>query len=210
MASKLALYNASLRLIGERSLTSLTEAIEPRYVLDEVYEEAVLYALEQADWNWAIRSIEANDVPSVVPTFGYDYSFTKPDDWLRTAGVWSGEEEDDPLTDYSDEQEYWYANITPIYIRYVSSDNEYGKDLAKWGKTFTRYVESHLAAEICTRLTQGKTALDQLRKDETMRLSSAKSKDARNDPARFPPPGLWTRSRAGAGSNRSLWNRRFR
>lgn len=209
MATRLGLYNAALRLIGEASLASLTEDREPRRVLDEVYEDAILYCLETGLWNWAIRSIEASDVPSVVPTFGYQYAFTKPDDWLRTAGVWSSESESDALVDYSDEQEYWYANITPIYVRYVSSDNEYGKDLAKWSKTFTRYVESHLAAEICSRLTASKEGAEAHRKEEVRRLSEAKSKDAMDEPARFLPYSSWVRSRSGNGSNRSLWNRRF-
>lgn len=197
MASKLALYNAALRLVGERSLASLTEAREPRYVLDEVYADAVMYCVEQGLWNWAMRAIEANYVVSVEPTFGYTYAFTKPDDWLRTDMMSAVPTYNPPLTDVVDEQGYWYANFTPLYVRYVSSDLQYGRDAGKWSMAFQKYLEAHLAAEICTRLTQGKGDYENLRRLEEQRKRDAKSKDAMNESARFAPEGLWARSRRG-------------
>ena len=196
-------------MIGESSLASLTEDTEARRALDEVYSGALLFALEGGLWNFAMRAIEANDTASVTPTYGFTYAFTKPDDWLRTAGVWSGASENEPLIAYSDEQGYWYANVTPIYIRYTSSDTSYGMDLAKWPMTFTRYVEAHLAAEIVERISQNASKHETLRKLERERLKDAKSKDALNEPARFPPAGSWTRSRGGRTSNRSFWNGSF-
>src|SRR5207253_1822947 len=127
----------------------------------------------------------ANSVPSVEPTFQYTYAFTKPDDWLRTDMMSAVPTYNPPLTDVVDEQGYWYANFTPLYIRYVSSDLQYGRDVGKWPMTFQKFVEAHLAAEICTRLTQGKTDYESLRKLEEMRKRDAKSKDAMNESARF-------------------------
>lgn len=209
MATKLQLFNTALRLIGERSLASLTEAREPRYVLDEIYTPALYYCLEQGLWNFAKRTIEANDVPSVTPTFGFTYAFTKPDDWIRTVMMSGSPTFDPPLNDYEDEQEYWYANITPIYCSYVSNDDEYGFDLAKWPMTFTRFVEAHLAAEICERLTQNASKHDMLRKMERARLSDARSKDAMNEPARFTPMGRWARSRSNFRVDKRRWDGTF-
>lgn len=206
MASKLALYNSALRLNGEAALSALTDAVEPRRVLDEVYAGALLYCLEQGYWNFAIRAIEASSVPSIEPTFNYSYAFTKPDDWLRTAGVWSDANESAALIEYAFEQGYYYANVDPIWIRYVSSDNEYGMDLGKWTQTFTKYVEAHLAAEICERLSDNTSKSQELRELEERRLRDAKSKDAMDGPARFPPLGAWASSRGG-GIRRSVWAR---
>lgn len=202
MASKLQLYNAALRLVGERSLASLTEDREPRRVLDEVYNDAVLYCLEQGFWDRALRTIKAESVPSVEPTFGYLYAFTIPDDWLRTDMQSSQPNFEPPLTDIVAEQGYWYANFDPIYIRYVSSDLQYGRDNGKWLMAFQKYLEAHLAAEICTRLTQGKTDYESLRKLEEKYKREAKSIDAMNGPARFPPEGRWARSKRGFGTSR--------
>jgi hypothetical protein len=60
--------------------------------------------------------------PNVDPAFGLAYGFTKPSDWIRTAGVCSDERFATPLIQYKDEAGYWYADITPIYVRYVSND----------------------------------------------------------------------------------------
>jgi len=49
MANQLELYNNALLLIGQRKLSSTTEAIESRYALDNSYDsEAVRYCLELA------------------------------------------------------------------------------------------------------------------------------------------------------------------
>ena len=198
MAAKLALYNCALSLIGEAEISTLEENVEARRVLDRKYDDAWRYCLEQGMWNFAIRAIEANDVASVTPTFGYQYAFTKPNDWLRTTGVWSDVRESDPLTDYAFEQGYFYANLTPIYIRYVSSDPQYGMDLGKWPLTFQRYVEAHLASEICERLSNNASKHEALLKLQAMRRREAENKNAMDNPARFPPMGSWARSRMGA------------
>lgn len=206
MATKLGLYNAALRLIGERSLTSLTEEVAPRFFLDEIYTPALQYCLEQGYWNFAKRTVEASDVPSVEPTFGFSYAFTKPDDWLRTMMISADPRFSFPLQDYEDEQGYWYANVTPIYVAYVALDADYGLDLGKWPMTFTRFVEAHLAAEVCERISQNASKHEELRRMERARLGDARSKDAMNEPSRQPPQGRWARSRAGGWNNRSRWN----
>lgn len=170
-----------------------------------MFNSATRYALEQAGWNWAIRAIEANFVPSVEPTFGFMYAFTKPNDWLRTAGVWSDPTERSPLIDYTFEQGYFYANLTPIFIRYVSADPQYGMDLGKWPVTFQRYVEAHIAAEICERLSNNASRHEMLRKLEDVRRREAENKNAMDLPARFPPMGGWARSRLN-GFGRSRLN----
>jgi len=205
MATRLGLYNAACRLIGDQSLGSLTEDAERRRTLDQVYSDALIYALEQGYWNFAKRTIEASDVPSVVPVFGFQYAFTKPDDWVRTMMVSGDARFGTPLREYEDEHQYWYANVTPLYVGYVSKDPSYGLDLAQWPMTFTRFVEAHLAAEICERTSQNAAKHDLLRKMERARLMDARSKDAMNEPTRFPPSGSWTSSRGGR-SNRSGWN----
>lgn len=211
MTSKLSLYNGALRLCGSRPLANLNETGEPKRILDSLYADALEYCVGQGLWNFAMRSFEAIDAPSVTPTFGFTYAFTKPDDWVRTAGVFNSSSESYPLTDYVDEQGYWYANITPIYVRVVSKDPAYGLDLGKWPPSFAMYVQAHLAAEICQQVTESKSSAEILRKLERDRLRDAKSQDAMNEPARFAPTGSWVNSRGGSSiGQRSRWNGQFR
>jgi hypothetical protein len=47
---------------------------------------------------------------------------------------------DPPLLTVVDEPNYWYANIDPLYVKYVSNDTAYGMDLSIWSETFNEYV----------------------------------------------------------------------
>jgi hypothetical protein len=207
MATKLGLYNSAFRLIGDGSIASLSEDAERRRRLDEIYTDSLYYCLEQGYWNFAKRTIEASDVPSVEPTFGYAYAFTLPDDWIRTFMVSADPTFAFPLRHHEAEHGYWYADVTPLYVMYSSKDATYGMDLGSWPLTFTKYVEAHLAAEICDALTQGASKEESLRKLEFRRLRDAQSKDAMNEPTKAPPLGQWARSRhGGLGRTRSRWD----
>jgi hypothetical protein len=190
----------------------LTEDREPRRVIDSLWDDAVQFCLAQGLWDHGGRSIEANSVPSVEPTFGFLYAFTKPDDWVRTNGVFASGDEGSPLVDYVDEAGYWYANIAPIYVRYVSNDATYGYNIGKWPATFAAYVRAHIAAEICQSLTESKASVEGLRALEHRRKGEAKGIDAMNGPARFAPEGSWVASKrgsSGGGRSRSRWDGTF-
>ncbi len=207
MTSRLGLYNDALLILGERKLSSLSEAREPRRALDDAYDTALGYCLEKGFWNFAMRSVQADSSASVVPTFGYTYAFTKPTDWRRTHSVSSNETMNPPLMTYVDEPNYWYANCDPLYIRYVSDDAAYGLDLSIWPETFTNYVATRLANRTCRRITS-KMPDDGMLLAEKRALAEARSKDAMDEPPGFPPRGSWVRSRGGGssltGTNRGL------
>jgi len=176
MATKLGVYNDALELIGERALSSVSENREPRRVLDGRYDSALNYCLEAGFWNFAMRSVEFTADTVVEPPFGFTYAFEKPPDWIRTAAL-------------SDSETF----MTPL--RHYVDGATYGLDLTRWPETFTRYVVTHLAAEICERLTQNSSKLEELRRLEKRRLADAKAKDAVNDPVGRVPTGSWVLSR---------------
>jgi hypothetical protein len=196
MAAKLALYNSALLVLGERKLASLAEAREPRRALDDAYDDAVAYCLEAGFWNFAMRAIQADSSASVTPTFGYTYAFTKPSDFVRLYSYGSTETFDPPLLTVVDEPNYWFANVDPLYVKYVSNDTAYGMDLSIWSESFSEYVSLRLAVKTCKRIT-GAFPNDDLKKDEKRALAIARSKDAMDEPVGFPPRGTWVTSRLG-------------
>ncbi|MCK1479325.1 hypothetical protein IVB27_32445 [Bradyrhizobium sp. 197] len=206
MAAKLALYNSALLVLGERKLASLAEAREPRRALDDAYDDAVAYCLEAGFWNFSMRAIQADSSASVTPTFGYTYAFTKPSDFVRLYSYGSTETFDPPLLTVVDEPNYWYANVDPIYVKYVSNDTAYGMDLSLWSESFSEYVSLRLAVKTCKRIT-GAFPNDDLKKDEKRALAIARSKDAMDEPVGFPPRGTWATSRLG-GRDRNTGNTR--
>lgn len=201
---RLALYNEALRICGERRLASLTEAREPRYLLDEVWSAGgVEDCLEQGQWNFAMRAVQVDHDPAVSPAFGYQFGFTKPSDWIRTAGVCSDEFFKSPLLQYTDEVGYWYADTDPLYVRYVSNDSGFGGNISGWPGTFCTFAASLFAAKIVYKLTSDKDRIILVEKKEKLAKRDALNKDAMNDPTTFPARGSWVRARGtGGGGDR--------
>lgn len=196
--TQLDLYNGALRLMGERRLASLSENREPRRVLDDIWADSAReYCLEQGQWNFAMRAVMITKSITTIPAFGYVNAFDKPNDFIRTCGVAEDEYFNVPLLRMVEEVGFWFADIDPIYVRYISNDNSYGLDLTRWPKTFARYFEAFLASEAVFTLTQSAEKQSYIVRIMQQRLIDARSKDAMNDPTSFPPQGNWTASRSG-------------
>lgn len=207
MTDKLTLYNDALLMLGERRLASLTEAREPRRALDDVYDTILRYCLEQGYWNFAIRAAQIDASPSVVPAFGYCFAFAKPADFVRVVEQAGNETFTPPFTgrEIVDEPGYWYANVTPIFVRYVSDHFAYGRDLSLWPESFCNFVATRLANKICRRIT-GNEPSDKMERNEKRAKADALSKDAMNEPVGFTAYGTWVRARL-AGVAASRWDK---
>jgi hypothetical protein len=204
MTTRLQLYNGALQIIGEREIVTLAEDREPRRSLDQSWNDgAIRYCLERAQWKFAMRATRVDHDTSVAPEWGFQYGFLKGDDWVSTAGVCQDEYFKVPLVQYEDEIGYWWADIDPIYVRYVSSATQYGGDLSRWPATFTNYVKAYLASQIVAK-TQGASEgkINQVMAIAREALKVAKNKDAQGGPPRFAAQGSWVRSRQGGSRNR--------
>lgn len=211
MTDKLSLYNGALGHCGSRPLASLAEAREARRSLDWAWSRGIVdRCLQAGQWDWAARSVLIDISPSVSPQFGYQYAFDKPTDHVRTLAISSDEYFQSALLEYQQEGDYWYADIEPIYVRYVSNGADYGADYSKWPPNFAAYVELLLASEICEKLTAGRTLKNDLLVRARDMLGDAKNTDAAESPTKFPPRGSWSTARHGGtqrgdrGSNNQL------
>lgn len=198
--SQLKLYNRALLILGERSLSSLTENNEHRRSLDTVWDSGAIRTewLRAGLWNFAVRTTQQEYDSGLDPAFGYQHLFPKPSDWVRTAMVASDEYFQFPLTRYEDEAGYWASDLQTMFVSYISNDASYGLDYSLWPEHFTRWCEYDLAMKIAPRsvsLDDNKRA--DLKKDWQKALNMARSYDAMDEPARFPPSGSWSRSRGG-------------
>ncbi len=134
---KLKIYNGALAIIGERQLASLTEERESRRQLDLIYDDGgILGCLEAGQWYFAMRSQKITYDPSITPDWGYKFVFDVPSDHIRTCGLCQDEFFSVPLLEYKEEANFWYANLQTIYVRFVSSDTNYGLDMSLWPASF--------------------------------------------------------------------------
>ncbi len=198
MTDKLSLYNGALTVIGERKLANLTENVEPRFKLDDVFDNDLIdRVLQMGQWRFAARSVELQFSPSVTPTFGYQFAFDKQPDHIRTMKVCHDEYFKQPLTQVSTEAGWWFADLETIYVQYVSNDSDYGNDFSLWPFNFTEMVEHYMAYKVAPRLTGLDLGDDELEKKWKGKLREAKAVDAMEESAKFLPKGAWAASRQG-------------
>lgn len=203
MTTRLQVYSGALLLCGQGALSTLTDNIEGRHLLDTVWNDGgVRYCLEQAQWHFAMRASEITYNPSIAPPWGFQRAFDKPTDWIVTSGIWSDEYMNNPLVNYADEIGYWFADVETIYVKYVSDDVTYGADLSRWPATFTDFVKAYFAGRICHKLNGGASREFLLgppgRPDDgwvNRCLQIAKNKAAMTQPATFPSRGTWAQAR---------------
>jgi hypothetical protein len=200
MSDKLSIYNVTLGHLEEGSLASLSEGVEKRRVLDSFWSHVVGLCLEKTFWKFAKRTVSIDASSTTEPAFGFSQAFKIPDDWIRTDEMSAFEQLSPPLIDVRQEAGYWYANVTPLFISYVSSDPLYGLNIGIWPATFVDYVAFELACKACKRITKKSDLLEGPRGllvQARAAMREAKGNDAQNDPIRFPPIGSWVSSRRG-------------
>ena len=201
MSDRLTMYNNALLLCGERALASLTEAREPRRILDQVWDaDGVKKCLEQGQWRFATRTIQMDYDPDIEPTFGHNRAFPKPSDYVGLVGLSGDEFFSEPLLAYVDEGGHWYSDLDTMYVRYVSDDDQYGLDINNWPGWFEDFVSAYFASRIIWKLAASEDKLKTIQKEVERAKKLALNKDAMSDPTKFPPPGTWSRARHGSRS----------
>lgn len=196
MASRLDIYRGALRLLGPSNLASLTEDRPEKLALDGAWQNAVDFMLEQGLWNFGMRAVELQPDADVEPLFGFDYAYSKPEDWVRTASICSDVAYREGIREYEDETDHWHTSWSVIYVRYVSNDVEYGWNVGAWRQHFAKALEAYLAFECGLPISSDRGNRNDLFTLYKSRLQDAKTKDAVDERVREKPPGMWTRSRS--------------
>ena len=203
MPSKLTIANGALRLLGERSLSQneLTNGSrEPARLFNTIWADGGLDAcLEAGMWKFAKRTVMLDTTPSVASTFGYQYAFEKPEDFVRIIGVWQDEMLTTPYIDYREEGGFWWATRETMFVAYVSNDAAFGLDYSLWPQSFVKFAQAHFAAEMAGPVSDKAQELAKFRKQY---LTEALSRDAMADPTRLVPAGAWARARWGGNMTR--------
>lgn len=195
MTTKLALYNSALREVGEASLATLLDGVESRRVLDAVYDDVRYEALADGPWNWATNSVKIAADTAITLAFGWQHAFSHPSDYIRTVALSADENFTEPLLDCADEGDVFFANVDPIYLKYIYSG---AADPALWPQKFTRYVTVLLASRIAMRVSGNADMRLNLEKLAVRARRDALQIDQMNSPIHWPPAGSWVRSRFGA------------
>jgi hypothetical protein len=195
MTTKLKLYNLALgTYVGTQRLANLTENVASRHALDAVYDSSVQYMLEQGIWKFALRVAELiKDV--TAPTLHREHSYAIPDDFVRLARISSDDRLDAELLDYREANGKWYSNVDPIFIEYVSNDDDYGLDLDLWPANFEQAVASWMAYQSVLDISKDRSDRADLLTLHQRTLANARRLDAVDEAVKRKPTGSWVRSR---------------
>src|SRR5262245_18433485 len=112
-----------------------------------------------------------------TPNFGYAKVFSKPSDWGGNIGVSEDEFFNFPLSAFYDDANFWSADNTPIYARYVSNDTGLGREMTRWTPAFTPYVELELAVRSCMKITQNGSLKREVMDERDTARKTAKNQD---------------------------------
>lgn len=197
MADRLTIYRGALRLLGNAAgLSSLTEEGPGRRALDDVWQGAGDLLLSKGMWNFALRSVEISNDEDVEPLFGYQYAMSKPDDWVRTVNISDSPTMREGYEDFRDEPGYWYVNVDPVYIRYVSDHTDYGWNVGAWGAPFAKAMEAYMAFESGLAISSDKGNRNDIYSLYEKRLKEARMLDAVDEAVSWKPRGRLVRSRS--------------
>lgn len=211
MTTRAQLYQGAHLLLKEIG-TDVTVSDDTRFVntLNLVYDSTLSFMLEAGFWNFATRTVAIEADASEEPDFGYSFAIPKPDDYAGRIVAISGDQRfSQPVQDYQEEgglSGFIFCDLDPLYLRYISNGVAYGMNLADWPYSYTRAVEYELAFRIAPHLTSmGEESMVRLEKRKEKALRDAKSKDAVNQGATWPPAGRLATSRGGRSSMRNRW-----
>jgi hypothetical protein len=198
VATKLTVYNEALLALKSRRLANLTENRSERRDLDAVWDASLDWMLERALWNFATAPEEWTPSDTLESQFGYTYVYEKPDDYMRLVDISANERFRPTLSDFAEEGDCFLSDVSPMWVRYVSTDPSKGRDPGKWKPAFARALALELAwragPHICSLSAQDKS---DLWKEKKTALSQAKASDAVNQPMAMLPAGRLVSARAG-------------
>lgn len=183
-ASKTAICNSALIEIGGRLITDFDEDSVEANLCKEHYDRCRRALLYEHPWNFAIKRTNlAADVAE--PSYGYDYQYTLPSDYIRILDVENAEEE------WAVENKKILSNTTPLYLRYIADITETGA----FSAAFDEVLALKMASDISYHLKQSVTLKDFIYKKYQDRLRMARSFDAQEGSVQRVYADQWLNSR---------------
>jgi hypothetical protein len=188
------IYNDALMILGLDEITSNTDDSNRRSKIDRIIDAGVVEdLLEDTGWSFALKSTKMEYDPSVEPAWGYNYAFGEPTDLHRIDGVFQDEYMNHPLKHYRQEDSYFFADITEIYLQYLSSS--WLTTPSDWPTFFKRMLAARIAQDVAPSLKEEGADPEYAMKIYEERKRSAEANDAMSSYPRMLAEGNWVKSR---------------
>lgn len=195
MATPTAVCNIALRRIGAKALGQLdTDTGKESRVAREIYDEARQDCLSLHHWNFAVKRASLT-ASSTSPTFGWDYAYPLPDDFIRLISVHPIDDDDSTIEYRLEYQEsddrVLLTNSTTVYIRYVFDH----QDVNAMSHAFRDLLAFRLARDFASALAKTVSAAEFSDIAFRRKLARAKAIDGIEDYPEQMAEGSWVTER---------------
>lgn len=165
MASSIDICNSALNKLGVNTINDFTDNTKRAQVCDLQYDIIRKKLLRKYHWSWAIKRA-ALTLDAGTPTFGWDYQYELPSDFVR---LLHDEEYEDK--DYLIEGGYLLANEDTFNIKYVYDVT----DTDEFDDLFVEVFALTLAVELCMILVQSTDLKNNLAQELKETLADART-----------------------------------
>lgn len=193
------IFNDALMIMGLDPLTSTSDDSNRRYRLSLALSTGIVEELlEDLSWQFGQTTEKLEYDTGIEPDWGYSYAFEKPATLHRIDGLYVDEHQQVTLRQYHDEGNYFYANVTEMYLAYISTD--FLTTPSNWPTYFKKLVAAKMAKDVAPSLRSEGADVDNSNKIFEERDSSSKSIDAMQSPPKILASGNWVGSRYRGGN----------
>lgn len=210
MATRDAIINEALRLLGEPSSTSGGDKSSWVRQCRDAYRPRLLSILEDYDWNFATILIALT--PSDPKPEDYEYGFQQPPDIARILRVDRRETyqrntgaDQGPGIHYDDREGRILANYENIYLWYVS--NRFVDSEGSFSQKFGDYLAACIAYSVSPGMDLSERKVDRIEQIMIKRKRDAQSLDAQSKPVNEPSEGDYVNTRNRGYSSYGRGNR---
>lgn len=182
--SAVDIANSALILVGADRISSLSDAVKPARLINEMFDDQRDKLLTHHPWNFAIKR-QALARSSTNPVFDYSYAYVLPSDCLRVIDTNLGDDS------WKREGDTIVANFSDVKIRYIAKIT----DISKWSWSFREALAYKLAVQLAYSLVQSTSLANSLKQDYLAIVRDAKSQDAQESGVMVIEADDWLNSR---------------
>lgn len=165
--TEVEICNYALFLVGQDSITSLSQNKKTARMCNLLYKAARRECLQDHFWNFAMkRAVLGRD--SSTPLYEYTYQFTIPTDCIKIKDL-----DGDPERVWEEEDNKIITHRDAVYMNYVFDQTA----VSRWSPQFAQGVAERLASKLCYPLTQSRSLAKDFYDASRETLKNARSLD---------------------------------
>ena len=191
-SSEVALVNAALILVGEATITALSEDSKAARLCNIRYASVRDAVLRRHPWNCATKRIDLGAVltGSNAPAWGFDYAYQLPSDFIRIIRY------EDTAEPYKIEDGKFLTNVKPAKITYVYRL----VDVVRMDSMLQEAISTQLASEIAKALAGSETLAEKLASLADEKIQQAQFTDSQESGINHITSSTWLDARYGYDS----------